>query len=417
MQYELIQAKTLLSKIRYGDGWFHDNRSMNPYRGCEHACIYCDGFCQYYRIDNFFTHIRIKENAPTVLRQELERMKYQSQSKLQSNTLVRYLSDDAAQQILDQGKRKLIIGISGGVSDSYQPAEEQYRISRQVLETLLDFRLPVFLLTKSNLMLRDMDLLKEIHKNAFVNVCFSITLIDEETKAIFEPKSSATWERFEALKEVRKAGMFGGVFTTPTIPGVGDTIDNMQQLAKEAKRVGAEFIMFSGMTLKPGRQKEHFFKILQKRMPKLSPLLQSIYANNHTYGHPIFERLPVNVMIQGHKICKEIGISDRSVRHMMPDEPEPNVRILNRLFDLVFYRSIALGKPKPSWQSYQDLAIKIEKGVGNLAELRQQGLLTEQLAIGSKMERVIEEILDMGSCQALNQTLEELNILGEKIPN
>ncbi len=415
MRYELIQAKTLLSKVRYGDSWFHDNRSMNPYRGCEHACIYCDGFCQYYRIDNFFTHIRIKENAPTVLRQELERMKFQSQSKLQSNTLIRYLNDATAQQMLDQGKRKQIIGISGGVSDSYQPAEEKYQISRQVLETLLDFRLPVFLLTKSNLMLRDLDLLKEIHKDAFVNICFSITLFDEATKAIFEPKSSATWERFDALKEVRKSGIFGGVFATPIIPGVGDTIDNILELTKEAKRVGAEFILFSGMTLKPGRQKEHFFSVLQKQMPKVIPLLKSIYANNHTYGHPIFERLPVNAMVLGHKICKEVGISDRSIRHMVPSEPEPNVQVLNKLFDLVFYRSIALGKPKPSWRNYQDLAIKIEKGVENLAQLRQQGLLAENLAINAKMVHVIEEILDTGSFQALNRTLEELEVLGEKL--
>jgi DNA repair photolyase len=79
MQYERIQAKTLLSKPIYGDAWFHSNRSMNSYRGCEHNCIYCDGNCQYYRIDNFYTHIRVKENASQILRRELERARFQSQ--------------------------------------------------------------------------------------------------------------------------------------------------------------------------------------------------------------------------------------------------------------------------------------------------------------------------------------------------
>ncbi|MFX0077882.1 MAG: radical SAM protein [Candidatus Hermodarchaeota archaeon] len=415
MRYETIQAKTLLSKPIYGDSWFHSNRSMNAYRGCEHGCVYCDGHCQYYRIDNFYNHIRIKENAPKILRRELERMKYRSQSKLQSSSLVRFLDKDDASRVIDQSPRKIIIGISGGVSDAYQPAEEQYKITRQVLETVLDFRMPVFVLTKSDLVLRDLDLLKEIHQHAFANVCFSITLHDEETKTIFEPKSSATWERFEALKQIRKAGLFGGVQAVPTIPGIGDTVENMQELAKDAKKANAEYILFAGMTLKPGRQKEYFFNVVHHQMPEAYDLLQDIYANNHAYGHPILDRLPVNVMVQGYKICQQVGISDRSIRHMMPNEPEANVQVLNALLDLTFYRSITLGKPKRSWQPYHELAIQIEKGVLNLAELQKQGLLEKQLAISPKMTHVIEEILQTGTCQALTDIRKELDQLAEKI--
>ncbi|MFX1343082.1 MAG: radical SAM protein [Promethearchaeota archaeon] len=417
MKYETIEAKTLLSKPIYGDSWFHSNRSMNAYRGCEHGCVYCDGHCQYYRIDNFYTHIRVKENAPKILRRELERMKFRSQSKLQSNSLVKFFDKDDASRVIDQSPRKIIIGISGGVSDAYQPAEERYKISRQVLETVLDFRMPVFVLTKSNLILRDLDLLKEIHKQAFANVCFSITLHDEETKAIFEPKSSATWERFEALKQIRKAGLFGGVQAVPTIPGIGDSVENMQGLAKEAKKAGAEYILFAGMTLKPGRQKEYFFNVVHHQMPEAYDLLQAIYANNHTYGHPIYDRLPVNVMVQGYKICQQVGISDRSIRHMMSIEPEANVKVLNVLLNLVFYRSTTLGKPRQSWQPYHELAIKIEKGVPNLAELQQQGLLESWLALDTKMVNVIVEILETGTCQALTTTQNEINEQVEKLPN
>ncbi len=414
MQYEKIQAKSLLSKLRYGDSWFHSNRSMNSYRGCEHGCVYCDGNCQYYRIDDFYTHIRIKENAPQILRKELERAKYRSQRKMQSRTLVRFLEDKAANQILYEGQRKIVIGISGGVSDAYQQAEEKYKISRQVLETLADFRLPVFILTKSNLVLRDLDLLKAIHQQAFVNVCFSITLHDEKTRAIFEPKSSTPWERFEALKQIRNAGMFGGVMAYPTIPVLGDTIENMLSLAKEAKKAHAEFIMFAGLTLKPGRQKDYFFNVVRKRVSHAHDLLQQIYANNHIYGHPIFELLPTNVMIQGYKICQEVGISDRSIRHMMPNEPKPNVQVLNALLDLVFYRSMTLSQPRRTWQKYLDLAVQIEKGVDNLEKLQKLGQLGTRLQISPPMIEVIEEILKTGTFQKLTQAQNKISALGEK---
>lgn len=413
MRYEKIQAKTLLSKPIYGDAWFHSNRSLNAYRGCEHGCVYCDGHCQYYRIDNFYTHIRVKENAPQVLRRELGRARFQAQSKMQSETLVRFLSDQEKTKAMDTGPRKIIVGASGGVSDAYQPAEEEYQITRQVLETLYDFRLPVFILTKSNLVLRDLDLLKEIHKQAFVSVCFSITLHDEEMRTIFEPKSSATWERFEALKQIRKAGLFGGVMAYPTIPTIGDSIENMQGLAKEAKKAGAEFILFSGMTLKPGRQKDYFFNVVRQQVPQVYDLLQQIYANNHTYGYPIVELLPVNPGLQGRKICQKVGISDRSVRHMPPGEPEANIQVINRLLDLVFYRQILLGTPRNMWKPYQDLAIKIEKGVEDLQKLANKGVLEDHLGVSPKMAGVVNEILHQGTFNALIRTQSELDKLSQ----
>ncbi len=413
MRYELIQAKSLLSKPRYGDAWFHSNRSMNSYRGCEHGCVYCDGNCQYYRIENFYTHIRIKENAPQILRRELERAKFQSQSKMKSDTLLRFVDNHDATKIMDQGPNKIIIGVSGGVSDAYQQAEEEHRITRQVLETLYDFQMPVFILTKSEMVLRDLDLLKEMHKQAFVSVCFSITLHDEEMKAIFEPKSSATWERFAALKQIRKAGLFGGVFAYPCIPVIGDTEENMQSLAREAKTAEAEFILFSGMTLKPGRQKDYFFNVVRRQVPKAYDLLQQIYANNHTYGYPITELLPVNVMIQGRRICQQQGISDRSLRHPIPDEPPINTRVLNRLLDIVFYKSMVLGNQRRIWQPYYDAAIRIEKGVKDLTKLDQEGVLEEQLALTSTIANEIRAIIRTGSCTTLRDIIAELDKLAE----
>ncbi|MFX1566263.1 MAG: radical SAM protein [Promethearchaeota archaeon] len=411
-----------MSRLHYGDPWFHSHRHMNSYRGCEHGCVYCDGNCQYYRIDNFYTHIRIKENAPQILRKELERAKFRSKSRLKSDTLVRFLDDKDATRLIDEGPRKIIVGISGGVSDAYQQAEQEYQITRQVLETLYDFHLPVFILTKSAAVLQDLDLLKEMHNEAFVNVCFSITLHDEEMKAIFEPKSSATWERFAALKEIRNAGLFGGVYAYPCIPTIGDTIENMEGLANDAKNAKADFILFSGMTLKPGRQKDYFFNVVRRQVPRSYDLLQQIYANNHTYGHPIRDLLPVNVMIQGRQICKKVGISDRSVRHKMPDECSSNIKVINALLDLVFYQSMVLGKPRRTWQPFLEASIQIEKTDTELIDLIQRGTLAEQLGISSTVAFEIQEVLSKGKSPIQQRTYKELDKLSQcatekKTPN
>ena len=148
-------------------------------------------------------------------------------------------------------------------------------------------------------------------------------------------------------------------------------------------------------------------------MPQVYDHLQQIYANNHTYGHPIVELLPVNPGLLGRKICQQVGISDRSIRHMPPGEPQANIQVINRLLDLVFYRQILLGKPRNMWKPYQDLAIKIEKGVDDLQELANNGVLEERLHIDSKMASMVNEILHQGTFDALNRTRSELETLSK----
>ena len=407
MRYECVKAKSLLSKPIVADAWFHSNRSLNSYRGCEHACAYCDGMAEWYHVDNFTSHVRIKENAPEILRRELKKLGFTSHSELETETLWSFLDKDEAARLAQKFPRKIIVGVSGGVSDAYQPAEKNHKITRQVLEVLLDFGLPAFILTKSNLVLRDLDLLKEIHERAFVNVDFSITLHDENMKKVIEPKSSATWERFDALKEIRKAGLYGGVMGMPMIPTIGDTWENMEALAKDAKRVGAEFILFSGMTLKPGREKKYFLNVIKNNFPDHLNVIKKIYSNDNKYGQPIFKYLPVNVMVQGYAICKKVGISDRSIRHKIPYEHEINNQVLNRILDIAWRMSMNLGI-KGSKQ-YYDLAAKLEMGVESLKVLRDDGVLTEVLFLDDKMTQVVEEIMDTGTCHVLQELEEKLN--------
>ena len=94
MRYECVKAKSLLSKPIVADGWFHINRSMNAFQGCEHGCVYCDGMSEGYHVDNFLTHIRIIENAAKVLKRELKREGYTPQNELETETLWSFLDKE-----------------------------------------------------------------------------------------------------------------------------------------------------------------------------------------------------------------------------------------------------------------------------------------------------------------------------------
>jgi DNA repair photolyase len=399
VKYECVKAKSLLSKKEMkADSWFHINRSLNAYRGCEHGCVYCDGMSEYYHVDNFMSHVRIKENAPGILRKELKRLGFSSQKELETETLWSFLPDDDAKRLAMQKPRRIVIGVCGGVSDGFQPAEKEHKITKQILETLLDFRLPAMILSKSDLVLRDIEILKELNEVAFVNACFTITLHDDEKRRIIEPRASSTPDRFAALKELRKAGIPGGVMATPIVPWIGT----------EAKAAKAEFILFGGMTLKPGRQKEHFMRVIRHHFPQHAEDLESAYANNNRYGSPIWKRLPINTMLLGHQVCKKIGISDRSVRHTLPYDHEINYRVLGILLNIEFYQNYLMGMSWNVSKPFHELSMKIEHGVENLQVLRDEGRLKETLIIQDSMVQILEQIIDTGESDYLKSLLSRI---------
>lgn len=406
MRYECVKAKSLLSKKELtADSWFHINRSLNAYRGCEHGCVYCDGMSEYYHVDNFMSHIRIKENAPEVLRKELKRLGFSSQRELETETLWSFLPNDDAKRLAMMKPRRVVIGVCGGVSDGFQPAEKEHKITQQILETLVDFRLPAMILTKSDLVLRDIELLKELNEVTFVNAVFTITLHDDERRKIIEPRASSTPERFTALKELRKVGIPGGVMATPIIPWIGTNHENIEGLAKQAKDAKAEFILFGGMTLKPGRQKEYFMRTINRQFPQYADNLKSAYANDNRYGQPIWKKLPSNTMLVGHQVCKKVGISDRSVRHTLPYAHEINYKVLGVLLDIEFYQNYLMGLPWKVSKSFHELSAKIERGVENLKVLRDDGRLKRTLLIEDSMVDIIEQIIDTGKSSYLKNLL------------
>ncbi|WP_421556310.1 PA0069 family radical SAM protein [Pseudomonas kitaguniensis] len=205
-------AKTIITRNTSPDLPF--DRSINPYRGCEHGCIYCYARPSHAYWDmspglDFETKLIAKTNAAEVLEQQLSKPGYVcAPINLGANT------------------------------DPYQPIEREYTITRQTLEVLLRYRHPVTIITKGSLILRDLDLLTELARQRLVGVMISLTSLDDELKRILEPRAAAPKARLRAIRVMREAGIPVGVLCSPMIPMINDS--ELESLLTEAHAAGAQ---------------------------------------------------------------------------------------------------------------------------------------------------------------------------------
>ena len=211
-------AKSIITRNDSPDIPF--DRAINPYRGCEHGCIYCYARPSHAYWDmspglDFETRLIAKTNAVTRLEEQLSKRNYQcAPINLGSNT------------------------------DPYQPIEREYRLTRQLLETLLRYRHPVTIVTKGSLILRDLDLLVQLAEKRLVKVMISLTTLDDETKRTLEPRAAAPKARLRAIKVMTEAGIEVGVLCSPIIPMINDhELEALLKAAKEAGAVSANYMM------------------------------------------------------------------------------------------------------------------------------------------------------------------------------
>lgn len=282
-----IEAKSILRKHKKIDSWFLSRYGMNLYRGCTHDCVYCDGRAEGYYVEGEFGRdISVKINAIDVLRRELDPRRKRAPLK------------------------PGYIMLGGGVGDSYQPVEEKYELTRRTLALLSGKKLPVHILTKSTLVKRDVDLLKKINEENKAIVSFSFSSTDESISRIFEPGVPPPQERLETIGFFKDNGLACGMFLLPIIPFVTDTKEILQRTIRDAKDVGVDFIIFGGMTLKDGNQKQHFFRTLQRNYPQLLTEYQMIYKGSKwgeaTYDYYDSLHQTVNTLMNLYKIPKRI---------------------------------------------------------------------------------------------------------------
>ncbi|OEF96989.1 SPL family radical SAM protein [Desulfuribacillus alkaliarsenatis] len=244
---EYIPAKTIVTNAKDSQ-WFGIDYNMNIYKGCCHGCIYCDSRSACYRIENF-DQVRAKENALRIIRDDLNRK-------------------------VKQG----VVG-TGAMSDPYNPFEKELKLTRNALELINAYEFGAAIATKSNLVTRDIDILKDIKKHSPVLVKLSITAYEDKLSKIVEPNVSPSSERFDTIEKLTNAGIFAGVLMMPILPFIEDNEDNILQIIHRAKESGAKFIYPAfGVTMRQ-RQREYFYEKLEQHFPELKKKYQSRYGD------------------------------------------------------------------------------------------------------------------------------------------
>ena len=227
--------------------------SLNPYRGCTHSCHYCYARATHPYLglnagEDFETKIVVKTNMPEVLRQELGRRAWT--------------------------RERVAIGTA---TDAYQPCEGRYRLTRQCLEALRDYATPASIVTKSTLILRDLDLLTELAHGPGATVYFTITTLDPELWRLIEPGTPPALKRLEVMRRLSNEGVGCGVFLAPILPGITDAVESIDAVVAAAKAHGAQSFGPAVLRLAP-QVKEHYLAFISETFPNLLPRYERAYG-------------------------------------------------------------------------------------------------------------------------------------------
>ncbi len=230
---------------------------MNIYRGCTHGCIYCDSRSKCYQFLHPFEDVEVKQNAPVLL-----------------------------EMALRSKRKKFMIG-TGAMSDPYMHCELELGLTRQCLEIISKYEFGLAIQTKSDRILRDIDLLDEINRKAKCVVEITLTTYDDDLCCIIEPNVCNTKRRIEILEEMQKRGIPTVVWITPLLPFINDTVENLELILDACVRTGVKGIISFGMglTLREG-DREYFYEALDKHFPGLKQKYISTYGNAYELPSP-----------------------------------------------------------------------------------------------------------------------------------
>ena len=367
VKFKEVKAKTVLNKYKYRDNWFWCRYSINPYRGCQFACNYCDAITEKYlvheNVEDFSRIIYVKTNAPELLEKELKKAE------------------------------KDVVALSG-VTDPYQPAERNYEITRKVLEALRNNNFPVHIITKSDLVVRDTDILSEISKKSWCTVSFTITTLDKNLLSLLEPFSPPPERRLEAVKKLRETGIMAGVDFTPIIPYLLDGDNNIREVIRRASESNAEYLLpGAGMTLR-SNQKVRWLELLEENWPELMKKYDKLYGGSQEPNRGYV----VRVNRRAFEICKEFNIQTYIPS---PDFERPlkeNFEVANLLLLIAYFKERRTGNPYAAW-AYHKAAQNIEELKENIRAIHNRNKLEEISGVGKNLARAIREFLDTGKCE------------------
>ena len=285
-----INAKKILLHVKQPDDWFGLKYNMNLYRGCQHSCIYCDSRSKCYRISNFDGVVAAKINAPELLKNELPRKRV-----------------------------KGVIG-TGSMNDPYMPIEADINLTGRILKIIEEHRFPIHILTKSDLVLRDIETLQKINLvNAIVS--FTITTADDLLGSQLEPGASLVSKRIRALDMLSAHGITTGIYMMPILPFIEDNTANITKIVKLANASGVKFIVPSfGMTLRD-KQRDYYYKKLDNYYPGLKEKYIAKYGTKYfcyTNNQKDLEKA-------FYDLCGEYGIATEVIKYNPNDSTQMNL--------------------------------------------------------------------------------------------
>lgn len=365
MKVSEIEAKSVLRKHKKIDSWFISRYGMNLYRGCQHNCAYCDGRAEGYYVDgDFGCEVEIKTNASNILDRELNPARKRKPLK----------------------KGFVILG--GGVNDTYQPINKKYQLSRKALEIIEKHNFPVHVLTKSTSVENDLDILLRINEKQRSIISFSFSTVDDEIAKTFEPGVPSPAKRIELIQKIKSKGLACGVFLMPVIPFISDSPERIYHAISTLKKAGVDYIIFGGMTLKPGRQMNHYYNVIETNFPNELPKYKKIYSDNK-WGQASWKYYDYIGKSFNEAVKKE-KIPSRIPSKFFKDIIDKTDQII-----VMFEQMDYILKPEWKKNPYSYAAYAISQLNEPIEFYRND--LTSINGIGEKTAEIITEILDTGT--------------------
>ena len=274
-----IQAQVLLAHSKQPDSWFGLKYNMNLYRGCCHRCVYCDSRSECYQIENFDGDVLVKVNAIELLRKELA------------------------------GKRvKGPIGL-GSMNDPFMPLPPGVSLTGQALAVIAEFGFPVHIITKSALVLQELETLRRISQ-IYASISFTITTADDALAAKIEPGSSRPSERFAAMKTLAAHDVQTGITMMPILPFIEDNEENITAIVEQAAANGASYIIPGmGMTMRD-RQRAYYYRQLDALFPGIREKYERTYGDRYSCDTPNAPQLYrlFNALCEKHHIATKLPL-------------------------------------------------------------------------------------------------------------
>jgi len=340
IEFQEYRTKRIVNVHKHVDGpWFWGKYTAHPYVGCRSGCEFCYSRGSRYLgrrdPDTFDTLIGVKINAVELLREELPDLAYETIS----------------------------------VGDWQVPAEGRYRLSRGMLQVVLEHGFPLFIFERSPLLTRDLDLLTEINERAWVGVVYSISSLDSRLKRAFEPRSPGVKRRLQAMEKLAGAGIQVGTSMMPIFPFVGDDEAHLDELVRATKDHGGMFVMAGGLTM-DGVQADRTLAAAYRLDSALAARWQELYdwrpGGKPSYGPPPDYNARIGLLVR--ELCARHGLLDRMPRHVPPGPLAVNKRIAERLFLKTYDLELEQAQEYRIW-AYRKAAWAVDEWPESVAEL------------------------------------------------